>query len=126
MLENGDLPAESWTDDVLIEGWVPVWRMQWRGRADASRQFLEMHPNGEQVLDSRATPTIDGAVVELVVRTRETPPVKSKLVAVVECADDGRIREMRIHCTGDWTPTTEDAVAATASLVRNEWLPPVR
>jgi len=124
MLETGDLPAELWTDDVFIEGWVPVSRMQWRGRADASLRFLDMHPDGEEVLASRATPTVNGAVVELVVRTRETPSVKSKLVAVVECADDGRIREMRIHCTGDWTAATEDAVAATSSLVRREWLPP--
>ena len=126
MLETGELPADLWADDVLVEGWVPVWRMQWRGRDQAKREFLAMHPEGEAVLVCCTTPTRDGgAVIELVVQTRDPSPVKSKLVAVVERGDDGRICEMRIHCTGDWTPAQESSIAAMSTLSRSEWLPRV-
>ena len=122
MLETGDLPSGLWAEDVLVEGWVPVWRMQWRGRDQATREFLAMHPEGEAVLASCTTSTENGAVIELVIQTRDASPVKSKLIAIVELGDDDRINEMRIHCTGDWTPAQEMLLASTSQLSRSEWL----
>ncbi|MGH9084070.1 MAG: nuclear transport factor 2 family protein [Acidimicrobiales bacterium] len=117
---DADAVAALCAEDVLADVNVPLWRFQQQGRAalaDGLRtgEFAPDH----RVTWWRASPTGDGAVVELECHmTHEGEERLSRQLHRLRCDEHGLVDEHTIYCTGIWTRETIEQHARSAPLIR--------
>jgi hypothetical protein len=98
--EGGD---ELFTDDVFVDYSSPLWRRQAGNRADAVALRLSGHPGVGHVPRSRIDITGTGFVLEFE-ETWDDNGTPWYAREMVRCdIRDGRIAEIAVYCTGDWS-----------------------
>ena len=117
---DADAVAALCAADVLADVNVPLWRFQQQGRAalaDALR-MSEFAPD-YRVTRWHATPTAEGAVVELECHmTHDGEDRLSRQLHRLRCDEEGLVDEHTIYCTGIWTRETIERQATYSPLIR--------
>lgn len=118
-METNQLVEGLFTDDVLLDMNVPLWRFQLRGPRSLAAQLEQDAPHQRKLEEHTVTPTPDGFVMQWAWRTNPGPGYDSHysrgvLIATVR---GGLISRITVHCSGDWTPADEDRRRREAPLV---------
>lgn len=126
-LESGDWTGmeQHLTPDVLYDGSMPGWRVQYEGPARVTQEYREewtgRHP--WQVTDRNVTQFNDTVVVDFeanfISPGHETHPPARELVRMANVfrLRDGRIAEHRYFCCGEWDEATIRRVETAAPRV---------
>ena len=116
---DADAVAALCPDDVVVDANVPHWRFQVQGQAALADTLrtAEFAP-GYRLTEWRATPTADGAVIELECRmTHDGEERLAREVHLLQCDADGRIARHTLYCTGTWNAETIERQARDATMV---------
>lgn len=106
------------TNDVFLDGHPPQWRFQLQGR-DAIAAWLRDHrPEGTDTTVTRAIPTVDGLVTELLGRRYHRGELITERTIVLCAVRVGRICELTIYWNGDWDHELRTRHAVETRLVR--------
>lgn len=116
---DADAIVSCYAPETLVDVNVPTWRFQVSGHQElrALLQAEEFQP-GYRLARWRATPTADGALVELEGRFGDSsePHMAREMHHLVRGPEG--ITEHVLFCTGVWPPETIAAQAAQAPMVR--------
>jgi ketosteroid isomerase-like protein len=111
---TGDL----FSDDVLFDLNMPVWRFQLRG-PEAFEQFLEeLNPDGLDIETGRRSATENGFVVELEDRKVEDGQVVTSRKMILCRVAAGQIDEVVVYCSGEWDENLRARHAAEAPMIQ--------
>ena len=110
--DTATLDRSRWTADAELDVWQPVTRIQAAGTDTIETAYRTAYPTGQEVTWSSAIATERGVLVEFTVRSRDHEHRFAKECAIVETDQNGLISRLRIHCTGEWPATTEQAFLA--------------
>jgi hypothetical protein len=107
------------TEDVVVDMNVPLWRFQLRGSRSLSAQLEQDAPHERDFEEYQLTPTPDGFLVQFAWRTKPGPGNDSHYSRGVYLATvtGGLISRVTVHCSGDWTPADEERQRADAPMV---------
>lgn len=118
-LETNEAVSDLFTDDVLLDMNVPLWRFQLRGVEAITEMLVADGPYGRRFEEHRVTPTLTGFVLHWSWRTTGGDGYESHYargVCIVDI-DGGLIGRLTVHCSGDWDPATEAKQLAEAPMV---------
>jgi len=116
--ETQAAPPDLFTDDVLFDLNVPVWRFQLQGR-DAWATQLQHIVQGDVRIHVRQTvPTAAGFVAE----HEEEQVVDGELLTARRLwicrVQEGRIAEVTGYCSGEWNAALRERQAREAPMIR--------
>jgi ketosteroid isomerase-like protein len=110
--------GDVFTDDVFLDGHPPLWRFQLEGR-NAFASWLEGYsPDGATITVVRTIPTVTGFVTEFVGRHEEDGEVLTDRKILLCEVRSGRIAELTVYCSGDWTAELRERHATEAPMLR--------
>ena len=118
-LETNTVPPGLFTDDVVLDLNVPLWRFQLRGVRSLAAQLEQDAPHQRVFEEYVVTPTPDGFVVQWAWRTNPGPGYESHYSRGVFIATvrGGLISHIAAHCSGDWTPDDEHRQRTEAPML---------
>ena len=123
LMETNTDPTGVLAEDVVLDMYVPRWRVVNRGTDDVMRTLVDEAPG--RSFDRYDVQTVDdGFVAEYAYRTTPTTDQPSTLSVgvVVATLAGGRISSLRVHCAGNWDAglerEVETSVHAEASVLR--------
>lgn len=120
-LESGDWEqlAGLYAEDAILDGNVPAWRYQRRGRAEIAEQYRNAYGRATHgVVEWDEKPAAWGAVVEMA--ELFMPGTEQELYARTSNTfelKDGMIVRHTFYCTGPWEKDTVARQQATAPMV---------
>ena len=117
-LQSGTAPADLFGEAVFCDFSLPTWRVQASGRSDVIALRLLGHPGPSKVVGYRVQATPDGFVMELQERWSDAGGdwyCRECLLATVR---EGRISELSVYCTGDWSHQRQLDHARAVQLLR--------
>jgi ketosteroid isomerase-like protein len=110
--------ADVLADDIFLDGNPPEWRFQLQGRDAFDAWIKSFMPDGADTTVVRTIPTGSGFVTEFVGRHEEDGEEITDRKILLADVRGGRIAELTIYCSGDWTPELRARHAAEAELIR--------
>lgn len=110
--------ADVLADDIFLDGNPPEWRFQLQGRDAFDAWIKSFMPDGADTTVVRTIPTVSGFVTEFVGRHEEDGEEITDRKILLADVRGGRIAELTIYCSGDWTPELRARHAAEAELIR--------
>jgi len=123
LMETNTDPTGLLADDVVLDMYVPRWRVVNRGTDEVMGTLVDEAPG--RSFDRYDAQTTDGGfVAEYAYRTTATTDQPSTLSVgvVVATLSGGRISSLRVHCAGNWDAglerEVETSVHAEASVLR--------
>jgi ketosteroid isomerase-like protein len=105
-------------DDVFLDGNPPEWRFQLEGRDTFDAWIKSFMPHGADTTVVRTIPTVTGFVTEFVSRHLEDGEEITDRKLLLAEVRAGRIAELTIYCSGDWTAELRARHAAETQLIR--------
>lgn len=117
-LETGEVDPDLFTEDVFTDFTMPTWRLQASGREDSVALRRRGHPAPGRVVRHRVRPTGDGFVMELEERWHDSKDDWYCREIIAATLRDGRIGELSVYCTGDWSSKRQAEHAARVALLR--------
>jgi hypothetical protein len=105
-------------DDVFLDGHPPLWRFQLQGRDAFDVWIKGFMPGGADTTVVRTIPTVTGFVTEFVSRHLEDGEEITDRKLLLAEVRAGRIAELTIYCSGDWTAELRARHAAETQLIR--------
>ena len=121
MTEAGEFDAELFAPDVFCDLNVPEWRYQIQGSMPLSFALFEAYDGGCTVRSHRWSPTATGFVLEWEVDYAEGGRSQyTRQVFFGDVGEDGRIRELRLWCTGVWDAATVERQRREAPMLRTD------
>ena len=112
--EAGDL----FTDDVFLDGHLPLWRFQLQGRDAFAGWLHNFASNDATIAVVSAVPTVNGFVAEF---TGEHPADGDIITfrQLMLCdVRDGQISAMTLYCSGEFNAELRARHAAATTLIR--------
>jgi ketosteroid isomerase-like protein len=106
------------TDDVFLDGNPPLWRFQLHGRDNFNAWIKGFLPHGTDTTVVRTIPTVTGFVTEFVGRHEEDGEEITDRKILLADVRGGRIAELTVYCSGDWTTELRARHAAETELIR--------
>ena len=118
-LETNEVPPGLFTEDVVTDMNVPLWRFQLRGARSVAAQLEQDGPHQRVFEEHDVTHTPDGFLVQFAWRTKPGPGYDSHYSRGVYIATvtGGLISRITVHCSGDWTPDDEQRQRDEAPMV---------
>ncbi|MGZ4594448.1 MAG: hypothetical protein ACXV3C_11310 [Actinomycetes bacterium] len=117
-LETGEPPDGLFDHDVFCDFTPPQWRLQASGPDALVRMRRRSHPTAGTVPRWRADPTPTGFVLEVEERWNDAADDWYCRELVRADVTDGRIRELSVYCTGDWSSAQQARHQAEVVLLR--------
>jgi hypothetical protein len=106
------------TDEVFLDGNPPFWRFQLQGRDAFNGWIKSFMPHGADTTVVRTIPTAAGFVTEFAgCHDQDGEEITDRKILVAQMRD-GRIAELTIYCSGDWTGELRARHAAETQLIR--------
>ncbi len=113
--EAGD---DAFTPDVFCDLNMPEWRFQLQGRDAFAAQLERINEGPSRVEVLRTVPTISGFVTEHVEHQDVDGEDHSARRLILCEVVRGRIAEVTVYCTGEWTDELRARHAAEAPMIR--------
>jgi len=117
-LETGCAGPELFTDDVFCDFTMPQWRLQAHGRDDMVALRRQGHPGPGQVVRHAMHATPSGFVLELEERWSDAQDDWYCRECFRATLERGRIAELAVYCTGDWSTRRRQEHAKAVQLLR--------
>lgn len=117
-LETGEGADELFTDDVFVDYVSPLWRQQAGNRADAIALRRAGHPGIGKVPRSRVDVTATGFVLEFEETWADHGDTWYARELVRCDIRDGRIAQLSVYCTGDWSSARLAQHRRSVQLIR--------
>lgn len=118
-LETNRVSPGLFTEDVVLDMNVPLWRYQLQGARSVAAQLEQDAPHQRVLEEYQVTPTPDGFVARWAWRTNPGPGYDSHYSrgVVLATVRGGLISRIAVHCSGDWTPANEEQQRREAPMV---------
>jgi hypothetical protein len=118
-LETNTAPEGLLQPDVFADVTLPQWRLQTKTADDLVRLRRENHPALGRVVRWHADPIPDGLVFEFEERWTDAQGEQWYARELIRArVRDGRIAEMSVYCTGDWSRQRQAEHAQAVKLLR--------
>ena len=122
-LQTGVAPADLFGDDVFCDFSLPTWRLQASGRSDVIALRQRGHPGPSTVVGHQVRPTPDGFVMELQERWSDAGGDWYCRECLLATLREGRITELSVYCTGDWSRQRQHDHVRAVQLLRPDAAP---
>jgi len=117
-LETGERPEEMFAEDVFADLSVPQWRLQAQGMDDVFGLREGSHPFQGKVRIEALDRTARGFALQFEERWVDGGE-RWYCRELAHCTvADGRITELAIYCTGDWSEEVQQQHASQVRLIR--------
>lgn len=114
-----DTPEETFAPHVFCDLTFPQWRVQLVGAAELVNARQRMHPQPGTVRLEQVTGDERGYAVKLEERWRDGGQqwyCREGFICLLD--EDGRIEDLTLYCTGDWSEARVREHAAAVTLIR--------
>ncbi len=105
-------------DDVFLDGNPPLWRFQLHGRDAFDTWIKGFMPGGADTTVVRTVPTLTGFVTEFAGSHQDDGEEITDRKMLLAEVHGGRITELTIYCSGDWSAELRARHAAETQLIR--------
>lgn len=113
---TGRVSGDVFTSDVFLDGHPPFWRFQVEGREILASWLTSMAPADVSIV--RTIPTATGFVAEWTGGHEHDGHYLSDRKIVLAAVRDGRVAELSVFCSGDWSEELRARHAAETTLLR--------
>ncbi|MGH7686333.1 MAG: hypothetical protein ACREN2_05910 [Candidatus Dormibacteria bacterium] len=117
-LETGDVPPNLFAPDLFSDVTLPTWRLQASDLDGMVALRRAGHPSTGRVPRRRLDIIPDGFVIELTEAWQGEGGEWTCREMVRAGVRDGRIVELSLYCTGDWSPERIAEHASSVTLLR--------
>jgi hypothetical protein len=117
--ETGTPPPDLFADDVFLDFTMPHWRLQADDRDSLVSLRRQGHPGPSTVPSFRVDSTERGFVIEWTERWTDDEGMDWYCREMARAdVEDGKIRELSVYCTGDWSRQRVEEHQRTVPLIR--------
>jgi ketosteroid isomerase-like protein len=110
--------GDALTEDVFLDGHPPLWRFQLQGREAFAEWLSGYSPHGVATTVERVVPTTEGFVMETTGRHVVDGELLTDRKILLCRVRNGRVSEMTVFCSGDWSEEDRRRHAAETTLLR--------